>query len=170
MWQCPHCGTPQAETARCWVCRRSSTTCSTCRNFRASLAAEVGYCGLDRHRRPLSGLELRGCWEEGPSATAESSVRSGSGNGLDADRRLARRRPGAASSGHEADRAPARTFIPIEDVELAAAAAGAAAPVAPDRLAPDRLPPEPRVAPVVLPRESIVTWEGRTSLFGDLER
>ena len=27
MWRCPHCGTPQAETARCWVCRRSSTAC-----------------------------------------------------------------------------------------------------------------------------------------------
>ena len=34
MWHCPHCGAPQAETARCWVCRRSSTTCSTCRHFR----------------------------------------------------------------------------------------------------------------------------------------
>jgi hypothetical protein len=165
MWQCPHCGTPQAETAHCWVCRRSSTTCSTCRNFRASLAAEVGYCGLDRHRRPLSGLELRACWEEGPAAAAESSVRSGSGNGLDADRRSARRRPGVGSSAYEADRAPARTFIPIEDVERAASAA---APVAPGARA--GLAPELPVAPALLPREAIVTWEGRTSLFGDLDR
>ena len=28
MWRCPHCGTPQAETARCWVCRRSTTACA----------------------------------------------------------------------------------------------------------------------------------------------
>jgi hypothetical protein len=62
MWRCPHCGTPQAETARCWVCRRSSTTCSTCRHFRPSLAATVGYCGLDARRLPLTGKELRGCW------------------------------------------------------------------------------------------------------------
>lgn len=62
MWRCPHCGTPQAETARCWVCRRSSTTCSTCRHFRRSLAANVGWCGLDRRRLPLTGTELRGCW------------------------------------------------------------------------------------------------------------
>ena len=62
MWRCPHCGTPQAETARCWVCRRSSTTCSTCRHFRQSLAPNVGYCGLDRRRLPLTGAELRGCW------------------------------------------------------------------------------------------------------------
>jgi hypothetical protein len=68
MWHCPHCGALQAEAARCWVCRRSSTTCSTCRNFRVSLATDVGYCALDRRRRPLTGLELRGCWENRPSA------------------------------------------------------------------------------------------------------
>jgi len=62
MWHCPNCGTPQAESARCWVCHRSSTTCSTCRHFRQSLAATVGYCGLDRRRLPLTGTELRGCW------------------------------------------------------------------------------------------------------------
>jgi hypothetical protein len=68
MWHCPHCGALQAEAARCWVCRRSSTTCSTCRNFRVSLATDVGYCALDRRRRPLTGLELRGCWENRPAA------------------------------------------------------------------------------------------------------
>jgi len=62
MWRCPHCGTPQAETARCWVCRRSSTTCSTCRHFRRAVAGTVGYCGLDARRLPLTGTELRGCW------------------------------------------------------------------------------------------------------------
>ncbi len=62
MWHCPNCGTPQAEAARCWVCRRSSTTCSTCRHFRKSLAASVGFCGLDKRRLPLRGTELRGCW------------------------------------------------------------------------------------------------------------
>jgi len=67
IWRCPHCGTPQAETARCWVCRRSSTTCSTCRHFRRSVAAQLGYCGLDRRRLPLAGTELRGCWEAGPA-------------------------------------------------------------------------------------------------------
>jgi hypothetical protein len=65
IWRCPHCGTPQAETSRCWVCRRSSTTCSTCRHFRRAIAGAGGYCGLDRKRLPLTGLELRGCWEEG---------------------------------------------------------------------------------------------------------
>jgi hypothetical protein len=63
LWRCPHCGTPQPVTARCWVCRRSSTSCATCRHFRASVAANVGYCGLDRERRPLAGDEIRGCWD-----------------------------------------------------------------------------------------------------------
>jgi hypothetical protein len=65
MWRCPHCGTPQPVTARCWVCRRSSTSCGTCRHFRGSVAANVGYCGLARDRRPLRGDEIRACWEEG---------------------------------------------------------------------------------------------------------
>ena len=67
MWRCPHCGTPQAETARCWVCRRSSTACATCQNFRRSVAAQLGYCGLDRERRPLHGDEIRACWEASTS-------------------------------------------------------------------------------------------------------
>ena len=68
MWRCPHCGTPQTETARCWVCRRSSTSCATCRNFRHAVAVNIGYCGLDRTRSPLQGDEIRACWE--PSAAA----------------------------------------------------------------------------------------------------
>src|SRR6266404_3840838 len=64
LWRCPHCRTPQAETARCWVCHRSSTSCATCRNFRGSVAAGVGYCGLDRSRAPLRGDEIRACWED----------------------------------------------------------------------------------------------------------
>ena len=63
LWRCTHCGTPQPVAARCWVCRRSSTSCGTCRHFRESVAARIGYCGLDRERRPLAGDEIRGCWD-----------------------------------------------------------------------------------------------------------
>jgi hypothetical protein len=63
LWRCPHCATPQAETARCWVCHRSSTACGACRHFRRSVAAQLGYCGLDRLRGPLTGEEIRPCWE-----------------------------------------------------------------------------------------------------------
>jgi len=45
------------------VCGRSSTTCSTCRNFRRSVALGIGYCGLDPRRAPLDGDEIRPCWE-----------------------------------------------------------------------------------------------------------
>jgi hypothetical protein len=61
-WRCPHCGAPQPETARCWVCHRSTTCCATCRHFRRAVAGSLGYCGLDRRRRPLHGDELRACW------------------------------------------------------------------------------------------------------------
>lgn len=74
IWRCPHCGTPQAETARCWVCRRSSTSCATCRNYRRSVAGQLGYCGLDRRRQPLTGEEIRGCWEAGPAASPPDGV------------------------------------------------------------------------------------------------
>jgi len=136
MWHCPHCGAPQAETARCWVCHRSSTTCSTCRHFRTSLAADVGYCGLDRQRRPLTGLEQRGCWAEQRSAAAA---------------------PAPPPQRRGGERAPARTFIPVEDVQL--------------RTAPESLPSpasaEP--APTFLLGDPIDPWESRTSLFGDGE-
>ncbi len=64
LWHCPHCGTPQSETARCWVCRKSTTSCGTCRAFRRGVAGSLGYCGLDRRREPLRGDEIRGCWAE----------------------------------------------------------------------------------------------------------
>ncbi len=64
VWRCPHCGIQQAETARCWVCHRSTTVCGTCRHYRQSVAGSLGFCGLDPRRRPLSGDEQRGCWEQ----------------------------------------------------------------------------------------------------------
>jgi hypothetical protein len=74
LWRCPHCRTPQAETARCWVCHRSSTSCATCRNFRGSVAAGVGYCGLDRSRAPLHGDEIRACWEDSHSVPGPATT------------------------------------------------------------------------------------------------
>jgi hypothetical protein len=68
MWSCPHCGTPQEETARCWVCRRSTVCCATCRHFSRAVAGDLAYCGLDRGRRPLHGDEIRPCWEQAPTA------------------------------------------------------------------------------------------------------
>ena len=69
MWSCPHCGTPQEETARCWVCRRSTVCCATCRHVRAAVAGGMTYCGLDRLRTPIRGDEIRPCWEMSDKAT-----------------------------------------------------------------------------------------------------
>ncbi len=72
VWRCPHCGTPQAETARCWVCRRSSTSCATCANFRHAVFGGLGYCGIERGRSPLQGDEIRPCWVAPIALVAES--------------------------------------------------------------------------------------------------
>jgi hypothetical protein len=101
MWHCPHCSAPQAETARCWVCRKSSTTCSTCRHFRASLVNDIGYCALDRARRPLTGLELRGCWTERPAGADPDAAGEGIPTSASVPRRPAM---------------PLRGFVPLDEV------------------------------------------------------
>lgn len=141
MWTCPHCGAAQAAASRCWVCHRSSTTCSTCRHFRTSLAAAVGWCALDRRRRPLTGLELRGCWTERPSAGAAAT--SGGARG-----------PSTPSDTWR-DR-PVRDFVPVD----------AAVPRT-IRTEPEPPTPVDLALPVVDPPEA---WDGRVSLFGDAER
>lgn len=70
-WRCPNCRTIQVESARCFLCQRSATSCGTCVNFRPSLVGGVGYCALDRRREPLKGDEQRACWTD--SVTLGSS-------------------------------------------------------------------------------------------------
>jgi hypothetical protein len=80
IWRCPHCQVPQAESARCWVCHRSSASCLTCRHFRSSVVAQLGYCGLDRTRQPLNGDEIRPCWQArlaGPQSPIQIEMRPG---------------------------------------------------------------------------------------------
>lgn len=144
MWRCPHCGTPQQEAARCWVCRRSSTTCSTCRHFRASLSVTVGYCGIDPRREPLSGREHRGCWAERtiPAPVSRPPEPPPAPNRL----RLA------------AGRAPRMVegFVPVELV-------GRGVPT--EEPAPPGVPP-----PIVIQAvEAAEAWASRDSLFGDAE-
>ena len=150
MWHCPHCGAPQAETARCWVCHRSSTTCSTCVHFRGALSADLGYCSFDPKRRPLTGREQRGCWEGRPIAAPGPKpvpviplhrLRAGPS-------RL------AAADPLDAPTPAHREFVPLETM----------AP-APIDASTDESQPEPPTAGVIA--ESDVEWSERTSLFGD---
>jgi hypothetical protein len=172
MWRCPHCGTPQAETSRCWVCKRSSTSCGTCRHFRRSVAAQLGYCGLDRQRRPLRGDEIRACWEAAAAVDA-----AGDGPPV---------QPPAFVAGRAADRAapavgvgPApevavipRGFVPVGTAETsgeswtatetAAAARVVAAP--PHTAASEPSPVKESVANI--PSDPTL----RVGLWGDLDR
>jgi hypothetical protein len=70
-WRCPHCATVQAESSRCFLCGRSSTSCGTCVNFRPSVVGGVGYCVLDKRREALRGDEQRPCWSSGLQPTGD---------------------------------------------------------------------------------------------------
>jgi hypothetical protein len=148
MWRCPHCGSPQHEAARCWVCHRSSTTCSTCRHFRRSLAASVGYCGLDRRRAPLSGAEHRGCWQPGATSTARTV---GEAPVEIIPAAVLRLRPAPRPGVLEG-------FVPVE---LADQARRVPAPTNQT----DAAAPPPSRAIV----DPLISWAERDSLFGDAE-
>lgn len=65
------------------------------------MSADLGYCALDRRRRPLTGRELRGCWE---AATAIADPASGAG---------------APAPNPAPAVAMTRDFIPIEELTRA---------------------------------------------------
>jgi hypothetical protein len=144
MWRCPHCGTPQAETARCWVCHRSSTACGTCRHYRRSVAAQLGYCGLDRKRQPLTGDEIRGCWEAWPAGMTRPEMAPTIGPA----------RP--ITEGHR--------HLEFIEVRAGVATGAAGAPISDVPAVTDAEPALPPVSPVSPPGEP--GW----SLWGDLDR
>ena len=74
-WRCPECYTVQSETTRCWRCDKPAFTCESCRSYRPSVAADLGYCARDPERTPLRADEVRACWESadvaGPRALSD---------------------------------------------------------------------------------------------------
>jgi hypothetical protein len=110
----------------------------TCRHFRRSVAANVGYCGLDRRRAPLLGDEIRACWEGGPFSMAPAI-------------------PAARARLAVIDGAPVRQ---IEFVEVTAGPVGASADQAAAIDVADSGLPEPRSAAPDEPRWSL--WEDPT--------
>jgi hypothetical protein len=170
MWACPHCGAPQAEAARCWVCHRSSTTCSTCRHFRTSLAADVGYCGKDRWRTPLTGLEMRACWEEGRRSVATTPAATPPATGAAPSSAMPPRGRGTAgvTGGGRGpldrpDPMRLRGFVPLDELVPPAPGNANATP------APEP-PPVAPPAPSPALGDPLERWEARTSLVGDAER
>jgi hypothetical protein len=151
MWRCPHCGTPQPEAARCWVCRRSSTTCSTCRHFRRSLAASVGFCGLDRRRLPLRGDEHRGCWD--PAAATQAVLALPAPRAAEVgDRAAAERNAVSRLRGGGARAGLIEGFVPIEQANLG----------------PRTLEPADHLPAVRPPgAETVEGWADRETLFGE---
>lgn len=111
VWRCPHCATPQAESSRCWVCRRSTTSCATCRHFRRGVAGGLGICGLAPRRSALDGTEMRACWTGMPRGAGASAGRWAAVS-------EAQQEPvavGAIALGKEPR--PPRTFVPVEALE-----------------------------------------------------
>jgi hypothetical protein len=152
VWRCPHCATPQAEAARCWVCHRSTTSCASCRHFRRSVATGFGICGLDPRRTALTGAEMRVCWSA-PDALASDATAAAAD--ATTGGRPARRAP-RADVPDDGARTP-RTFVPVEDLHRAAQ---------PDQgPTPARLtsPPAP---PVAAGTSTVARW----SLWDDPER
>ena len=160
MWHCPSCGAPQAETARCWVCRRSSTTCSTCTHFRPALAGDLGYCGRDAKRQPLTGRELRGCWEPrstGPEVSVLSNVLDEAARARRARAPVPAYRPGAEPATRE--------FIPVESVT-----SGRSMSVSTDDVTdPVGVDSADAEAPAPFLIEIDPAWDERMTLFGDPE-
>jgi hypothetical protein len=155
VWRCPHCGTPQAETARCWVCHRSSTTCSTCRHFRRGVAGQLGFCGLDRRRTPITGIELRGCWQAGANRQLELGPKRGP---------VGRARAGTPRG---------RDFVPVElhrDPPAGAPRASGAAKIDGARRATDAVAPvaaSGALEPPAVNAVSVDAWAERVTLFGE---
>ncbi len=123
LWRCPHCATPQPESSRCWLCKRSTTTCAACRHYRRGVAGGLGLCGKNPRRLALRGTEVLPCWEALVTAEDLTSIRE----------------PGAALRGRgapAADERPPRTFVQVDELRVTAAD---------DRAAPagQPLPPAP---------------------------
>jgi hypothetical protein len=103
VWRCPHCATPQAEASRCWVCRRSTTSCVTCRHYRRAITGGLGLCGLDPRHPAVADTDVRACWVGMPASAAGLAVGPGSLDWLAADGAPRALGPRAG-----------RTFVPVD--------------------------------------------------------
>ena len=103
VWRCPHCATPQAEASRCWVCRRSTTSCVTCRHYRRAITGGLGLCGLDARHPAVADTDVRACWVGMPASAAGVAVGPGPLDWLAPD-----------GTSRAIGRRSTRTFVPVE--------------------------------------------------------
>jgi hypothetical protein len=120
------------------------------------VASELGYCAFDARRRPLTGRELRGCWEQRVGAAAPESPPI-----VESHRLRVAQRPWPAPPPATADPVMARGFVPIELLGRLPTSPGH--PPATGSEAARETPPA-----YVIP-EPDEDWSERTSLFGDGE-
>jgi hypothetical protein len=80
------------------------------------VAGQLGYCGLDRGRQPLTGDEIRGCWE-GPTGTGTSVplTIADARAGEDPRPSLEFVEVGASASAHEDAKALEDRVVPSSD-------------------------------------------------------
>ncbi len=112
LWRCPHCNTPQPESARCWLCGRSTTSCAACRHYRRGVAGGLGLCGQRPRKVALRGTEVLPCWEGPASHETASPTPDSVGASV-------RGRDGGSLRGR--DERPTRTFVPVDDLRVASA-------------------------------------------------
>ncbi len=110
------------------------------------MSADLGYCAFDARRRPLTGLELRGCWQERIGVVEPDPTPA-----IEAQRLRAAKTPWSATPPGSTDAVMARGFVPLELLGRRSVAG--------------ETPPAPFLRPD--PEDD---WSERTSLFGDGER
>ena len=118
------------------------------------MAAQLGYCGLDRRRLPLSGLELRGCWDAGPARATDAIAPA----------------PVAAEEASEWS-SPAlrlREFVPVEVARRSAAPIRAVTQAGADEL-PEAVGTAAVLGPAPARLDPIGPMADRATLFMDAE-
>jgi hypothetical protein len=116
------------------------------------VAGTLGYCGLDRHRQPLAGDEIRECWEAWPGGADPTLAAAAAGRTA---------AEGATAAGRSA---------PLEFIEVHGR-------LAPEPVALDPEPATPSVEPTTPDRDAPAfvpppgpPGEPGWSLWGDLDR
>jgi hypothetical protein len=86
------------------------------------VAAKIGFCGLDVHRLPLLGDEIRACWEAGPLPSVPTITAAASPEPVASTTYPLRATSSAAGS---APRPPKRSFVEVGMTSPVAATIGA---------------------------------------------